>query len=176
MTAIILLAGRDTFERHTAGKSPAGETHLDEPVQNHFANLLLITEGQLLLGHEDTVATVELEVCPPEKSGRSRQVCQGGGSSCSRLRCFPQPPPTGDMVEWALVTLSVSPPRPPSTRTFSMNGLSLSPIPLTSSAPVLTRQLRWGPGVLVSSEIHSTCVTVWILHMSQRLGCVRLGP
>lgn len=66
--------GRATFERHTAGKSPAGETHLDEPVQNHLANLLLITEGQLLLGHEDAVATVELEVCPPEKSGRSRQV------------------------------------------------------------------------------------------------------
>lgn len=84
--------GRDTFGSHTAGKSSAGKTNLDEPVQNHLAHLLLITEGQLLLGHEDAIATVELEVCPPAKLERTRQVYQGGVSSCSRL-CCPHPHP-----------------------------------------------------------------------------------
>lgn len=49
---------------------PAGETNLDEPVQSHLAHLLLITEGHLLLGQEDAIATVELQVCPPAKSER----------------------------------------------------------------------------------------------------------
>ena len=122
---------RDTFECHTSGKSPAGKTNLDEPVQNHLAHLLLITEGQLLLGHEDAIATIELEVCPPAKSEGTGQVYQGGGSSCSRL-CWPLfPALTGGVVKSALVTISVSPPRPPSMCTFSMKWFNQSSLPLT---------------------------------------------
>lgn len=77
------------LERHTAGKSPEGKTNLDEPVQNHLAHLLLITQGQLLLGHEDAIAAVELEVCPPEKSERTGQVYHG-----EVLHAVLRPPPS----------------------------------------------------------------------------------
>lgn len=90
-------------------------------MQNHLAHLLLITQGQLLLGHEDAIAAVELEVCPPEKSERTGQVYHGEVLHAVLRPPQPLPTLTGDMEEPALVTLSVSPPRPPSMCTFSMN-------------------------------------------------------
>lgn len=59
------------------GDAPVGksrdprEPDLDESVQHHLAHLLLVAERKLLLGHEDAVAAVELDVCPP---GKSKQI------------------------------------------------------------------------------------------------------
>lgn len=64
------------------------KTDLDEPVQNHFAHLLFIAERKLLLGHEDTVTTVELDVRPPGKSKRNLRRGAREGVSCL---CLLQP-------------------------------------------------------------------------------------
>jgi hypothetical protein len=55
----------DTLPGQACALGVMGKTDLDEPVQDHLAYFLFVTEGQLLLGHEDAVATVELNVCPP---------------------------------------------------------------------------------------------------------------
>lgn len=88
MAAAVLLACEGTHLRARCWhepKIPAGKTNLDEPVQSYLAHLLLITEGQFLLGHKDAVAAVELEVCPPAKSERTWEAYHGGGCSCSGL-------------------------------------------------------------------------------------------
>lgn len=51
-------------------------------MQNRFAHLLFIAERKLLLGHEDTVTTVELDVRPPEKSKRDLRRYARDGVSC----------------------------------------------------------------------------------------------
>lgn len=43
----------------------AEKPHLNHPLQHIFASLLLVVEGSFLLRHEDTVATVKLNVRPP---------------------------------------------------------------------------------------------------------------
>lgn len=39
--------------------------HLNHPLQHIFASLFLVAEVSFLLRHEDAVATVKLNVCPP---------------------------------------------------------------------------------------------------------------
>lgn len=43
----------------------AEKPHLNHPLQHIFASLFLVAEVGLLLRHEDTVAAVKLDVCPP---------------------------------------------------------------------------------------------------------------
>lgn len=43
----------------------AAKAHLNHPLQHIFASLLLVAEVSFLLRHEDAVAAVKLDVCPP---------------------------------------------------------------------------------------------------------------
>lgn len=54
----------------------AGKPHLNHPLQHIFASLFLVAEVGFLLRHEDTVATVKLDVCPPASVASSTCIAE----------------------------------------------------------------------------------------------------
>lgn len=72
-------------ERH---KSP----DLDQSLQERLGNLLLIGQREFLLGHEDAVAAVKLEVSPPRKEGLDGFLIHMGKliKKTRKERCLPR--------------------------------------------------------------------------------------